>query len=254
MKKYVYSEANQVVVCGDIHGAFETLVYKACVQYSMTDTVIIVAGDCGFGFEMPNYYTTLYNRLAGRLSKANNWVVFVRGNHDDPSYFNEEKVSYERFRCVPDYSVINVSGRNILCVGGAVSIDRKYRRAANVRLELKEVACYWPDELPVFDLSMIETISESCSIDTIVTHTAPSFCPLQDKHGVRAWLLSDPELFGDLDKERDIMDKIYYELIKYIHPLEHWYYGHFHESASTNIDNIIFKMLDVEEMCELHRR
>ncbi len=83
MKKYVYSEAKQVVVCGDIHGAFETLVYKTCVQYSMTDTVIIVAGDCGFGFEKPNYYTTLYNRLAGRLRKANNWVVFVRGNHDD---------------------------------------------------------------------------------------------------------------------------------------------------------------------------
>ena len=54
MKKYVYSEAKEVVVCGDIHGAFETLIYKACVQYSMTDTVIIVAGDCGFGFEKPN--------------------------------------------------------------------------------------------------------------------------------------------------------------------------------------------------------
>ena len=66
MKKYVYSEAKEVVVCGDIHGAFETLIYKACVQYSMTDTVIIVAGDCGFGFERPNYYTTLYNRLAGK--------------------------------------------------------------------------------------------------------------------------------------------------------------------------------------------
>ena len=78
MKKYVYSEAKQVVVCGDIHGAFETLVYKSCVQYSMTDTVIIVAGDCGFGFEKPNYYTTLYNRLSGRLRKANNWVVFVK--------------------------------------------------------------------------------------------------------------------------------------------------------------------------------
>ena len=178
----------------------------------------------------------------------------MRGNHDDPSYFNEEKVSYERFRCVPDYSVINVCGRNILCVGGAVSIDRKYRRTANLRLERRGVACYWPDELPVLDLSIIEKISESCSIDTIVTHTAPSFCPLQDKHGVRAWLLSDPELFGDLDKERDIMDQIYYELIKYKHPLEHWYYGHFHESAATNIDNIIFKMLDIEEMCELHKR
>ena len=44
--------------------------YKACVQYKMTDTVMIVAGDCWFGFEMPNDYTTLYNRLAGRLSNS----------------------------------------------------------------------------------------------------------------------------------------------------------------------------------------
>ena len=51
MKIFEYNEAKQVVVCGDIHGAFETMVFKACVQYGMTDTLIIVAGDCGFGFE-----------------------------------------------------------------------------------------------------------------------------------------------------------------------------------------------------------
>ena len=101
---------------------------------------------------------------------------------------------------------------------------------------------------------MIETISGYCSIDTVVTHTAPSFCPLRDKHGVRSWLLQDPELSDDLDKERDIMDQIYYELIKYRHLLERWYYGHFHESATTHIDNVIFKMLDIEEMCELPQR
>ena len=49
------------------------------------------------------------------------------------------------------------------------------------------------------------------------------------------------------------MDQIYSELIKYNHPLEHWYYGHFHESATSHIDNVIFKMLEIEEMCELHR-
>jgi hypothetical protein len=91
-------------------------------------------------------------------------------------------------------------------------------------------------------------------METVVIHPVPSFCLLRDKHGVRFWLLQDPELSDDLDKERDIMDQMYYELIKYKHPLEHWYYGHFHESATTNIDNIIFKMLDIEDMCELPQR
>ena len=40
MKIFEYNEAKQVVVCGDIHGAFETMVFKACVQYGMTDTLI----------------------------------------------------------------------------------------------------------------------------------------------------------------------------------------------------------------------
>ena len=50
------------------------------------------------------------------------------------------------------------------------------------------------------------------------------------------------------------MDQIYSELIKYDHQLERWYYGHFHESATIHIDNVIFKMLDIEEMCELPQR
>lgn len=128
VKSYEYPDAKNVVVCGDIHGEFRTLVNKLCNQYRMEDTLLIVAGDCGFGFEKPGYYEQMYNRVVGRLRKANNWVVFVRGNHDDPSYFNEEKISHRRWRTVPDYSVISACGHAILCVGGAISIDRSYRR------------------------------------------------------------------------------------------------------------------------------
>ena len=79
-----YPEARSLVVCGDIHGAFEEVVFKLCVQYSMTDTLLIVAGDCGFGFEKPGYYEQIFYKISGRLTKANNWVVMIRGNHDDP--------------------------------------------------------------------------------------------------------------------------------------------------------------------------
>ena len=29
---------------------FNQLVFKLCIQYQLTDTLLIVAGDCGFGF------------------------------------------------------------------------------------------------------------------------------------------------------------------------------------------------------------
>ena len=114
---YTFPEAKNIVICGDIHGEFNSLIYKLCIQYQLTDTLLIVAGDCGFGFEKSGYYEQVFNRNSSRLSKSNNWIVMMRGNHDDPSYFSEEKISHQRFRTVPDYSVIQACVHNILCVG-----------------------------------------------------------------------------------------------------------------------------------------
>lgn len=74
-----YPEAKGVVVCGDIHGAFEEMVFKLCVQYGMADTLLIVAGDCGFGFEKPGYHEQIFNKKSRRLIRANNWVVMIPG-------------------------------------------------------------------------------------------------------------------------------------------------------------------------------
>ena len=46
-----FSEAKGLVISGDVHGDFNQLVFNLCVQYRMRDTLLIVAGDCGFGFE-----------------------------------------------------------------------------------------------------------------------------------------------------------------------------------------------------------
>lgn len=48
---YNFPDCRNIVICGDIHGDFNLLVNKVCVQYQMKDTLVIVAGDCGFGFE-----------------------------------------------------------------------------------------------------------------------------------------------------------------------------------------------------------
>ena len=48
-----FPSAKSIAVSGDIHGDFNQLVFKLCVQYQMRDTLLIVAGDCGFGFEKP---------------------------------------------------------------------------------------------------------------------------------------------------------------------------------------------------------
>ena len=57
---YEYPEAKGIVVRGDIHGDFNLLVYKCCILYGLTNTLVIVAGDCGFGFEQQGFYENVY--------------------------------------------------------------------------------------------------------------------------------------------------------------------------------------------------
>jgi hypothetical protein len=73
-----YKDAKSLVICGDIHGEFVPLVYEMCVRYGMRDTLVIVAGDCGFGFEKPGAYDQVFRRIEKRLTQNNCWMAFLR--------------------------------------------------------------------------------------------------------------------------------------------------------------------------------
>ena len=55
MTLYDYTEYKNLVVCGDIHGEFSTLAYNV-KRLGIENSVIIVAGDCGVGFEKETHY------------------------------------------------------------------------------------------------------------------------------------------------------------------------------------------------------
>lgn len=240
IQHYDYPNAKSVVICGDIHGEFEKLVYQCCVRYKMRDTLIIVAGDCGFGLDMR--FSTLegLTALIRRLVITNNWLVFVRGNHDNPAYFNGEHLAgMGRWRLVPDYSVLTACWHEILCVGGAVSIDRDQRTAGKD---------WWADEKPVLDYGCLNQVYVAgYEIDTVVTHTAPSFCEFTMPPGV----VDSEELLADMQEERRVMDGLLDCLRHDGHPLRRWYYGHFHKSWNAEIDGIRYTMLGIMEMKEL---
>ena len=260
---YTYPEAKSIVISGDIHGDFNELVYKLCIQYQMTDTLLVVAGDCGFGFEKKAYYQQILRRNAKRLNEANNWIVFVRGNHDNPAYFDGTTFKHKRMRCVPDYTVLQVCNHNILCVGGAISIDRKIRMEAWNKKKAKygfdsnlsdgiPRAYYWSDESPVYDKKKMDAIRSAYSIDIVITHTAPSCCELQTKSGLTRWAVDDPALLTDVQTERFTMDQLLQRLQADKHPITHWYYGHFHQSWHVIMDGILYRMLDIMEFCMVY--
>ena len=259
-----FPSAKSIVVSGDIHGDFNQLVFKVCVQYQMRDTLLIVAGDCGFGFEQSGYYEDMARRNAKRLSDANNWIVFVRGNHDNPAYFDGCTFKHRRMMAVPDYTVIQACGHTILCVGGAISIDRSYRqnqwnheqkRLSRMHPDVPDGRLakqyYWTDEAPFYDDIRLDKINEKFAIDIVITHSAPSFCQLQNKNFLMQYASSDEALLDDVRMERETMDALYNRLLYDAHPLTHWYYGHFHQSWNCAIDGVMFSMLDVMEFREI---
>jgi hypothetical protein len=257
MNHFDFPEVRSIVVVGDIHGDFNRLIHKCCIRYKVRNALIVVAGDCGVGFERPKYYDYVYERNRRFLSGANCWLVMVRGNHDNPFYFNGSgRISHERFMTVPDYAVLTACGRTVLCVGGAISLDRAMRMNSPYYHPFSaddplRPNVYWFSEPPVFDEAALDEISKQYAIDTVITHTAPSLCERIVKQGLYYFSIDDETLMSDVEDERRALDCLHDYLIAHHHPLRDWVYAHFHQSWHYELDGVLYNMLDIMEFREI---
>lgn len=237
-------------VVGDIHGEFNLLKNKI---RNLENSLIILAGDCGLGFHKEGHYKDIFQDFNRIMTKNNSYLIMIRGNHDDPSYFETGKVNTKRVLAIPDYSVIELDDTNILCIGGAISIDRIYRlnkeeerkrtysKSANNKL-------YWSNEFPIYNEQLLEeiVINYGDSVEYVITHTTPSFAPKLDKSGISEWMKYDEKLSIDLYNERGVFDKVYHYLLMNNVKIKKWFYGHFHDSETyTSNEGVEFHMLDM---------
>ena len=257
MLNELYIECNHLYAVGDIHGYFNELAFML-KRYDLKDDCIVICGDCGLGFSSPQATKQDMSKLNKACRERNMRIVMVRGNHDDPKYFEEGLANTKYLIAVPDYTVIN---GNILVVGGGVSIDRMSRKDTmeiNMRHYKKYHPgcsdaeaferinkCYWPNELPVYDEEKLNEIENAgIRIEHVMTHTCPSFCEPTTKDGVMGWIARDPGLMEDLSQERLVMNQIYDFLEKNGHCVKTWTYGHYHKHCSQLYYGIKFTMLD----------
>ena len=245
---------------GDMHGEFNSL-QGMMKRTEFTDTTYIGLGDIGIGFEKPQHYTNVFNKLSRTASSFNCEFLLFRGNHDNKKYFDDKLINRKYFKTIPDYTVVKTPTHNILCVGGATSIDRTYRMAKWHENALRyamyhgcsedeaERLCpqvYWPDEQPMYNeeaLNELKTLG--IEIDIVATHTCPSFAKPINKDGIQYWLKYDTKLNEDLDRERKVMDDVYNKLITDDHPISKWFYGHYHFHNQEFINGVQFVMLDM---------
>ena len=249
-----------VCFIGDIHGEFKSL-QSMMKKLGFKDTAYIVCGDIGLGFNKKEYYSQIFNKLTRTASKMNCEFIFIRGNHDDKRFFDKRLINRKCFKTIPDYSVIQTPSYNILCVGGAISVDRTYRQSVLKENALKysfhhacsvteaEKLCqqvYWEDEPCYYDEEKLSQLKlNNINIDIVCTHTCPSFVKPYGKNNIEYWLERDVKLNEDIDNERGVMDKIYNKLKEDGHNLSAWFYGHFHFHNVQFVDNTKFVMLDM---------
>ena len=79
---------NKIYFTGDIHGEFMPLVFVLTKRYNLSDCSVIVCGDIGMGFYKFNYYIDTFKTMNKKLAKKNIQLYLIRGNHDNPDYFN----------------------------------------------------------------------------------------------------------------------------------------------------------------------
>ena len=134
---------------------------KACgkvLDSTYNDSVIIVSGNCGIGNKSKKYYDETFGKLNKILGDNNCFVLFVRGNNDNPSVFNNMEIDFEYIKAIPDYSVVAMKTFNCLCIGGSVSMDKEWKLAQE---ELYGKKLYWEDEAPKYDEKQLKEILDA---------------------------------------------------------------------------------------------
>lgn len=220
-----------------------------------SDSIFVVVGDIGLGFKPYQYYIDTLTSFNEECKENNTHVLFMRGNHDDPSYFSEEKINLSNIKSIPDYSVLKFQDHNALCIGGGTSIDALWRKQREVIINAFNKPnkfykkLYWDEEATVFSKEDIEQINESgIKIDLLFTHVPPTS---KNVHGnqdiLNYWLSSDQSLEETLYNEKQTMHLIYQTLEKLNH-IKLWVSGHMHYSNMFTEKKTLCVQLNVEEM------
>lgn len=224
-----------MVLIGDIHGTLRTVVNEI---NNGTEMDIIQVGDFGLGFKSYTRDIENMNDLNELLKIRGKDLYVIRGNHDDPKFWNGDyEDKWSNIHLMEDFSMAIIDGQKVLFAGGAVSIDRNVRTLGidhwkNVEFEYDE------DDL----LDVMEHLGVP---DIVVTHTAPSLChPRGFNDLVYSFASIDPDLLTDLRVERAQMDRMY-DVIKSKGTPKAWVYGHFHNDVTEERDGTKFILLGI---------
>lgn len=221
-------------ILGDVHS---NLTKIAQWNRANTNSILIQLGDGGLSdWDLEN--------TSRRLKVKGNYLIAIRGNHERSELF-DGRIYNDSLELVKDYTVREINGEKFLFIGGAISLDRAYRK--QIKLEKPKIENWYREDEAVYYNPIIETFTD---IDVLVTHTAPRrFIPYLDPIFLKRFTVDDPELITDLNKEEKIISKIY-DMVKANNKLKNFQFAHFHQYIYTEDRGTIVKCLDIDQIIE----
>jgi UDP-2,3-diacylglucosamine pyrophosphatase LpxH len=246
------------ICIGDTHGNHRLIAHRV-KSLKLENETFFHVGDFGVGFCNTEHEDVEKMAYLNKILKKHNCHCYViRGNHDDPNYFQGNH-DYSNLHLMPDYSVVEINGEKVLMVGGGISVDRKGRKETMLGWASHNIdkACYWYDEEFVLKRDILEGMSD---IDYVVTHSSPKFVhPINntnngiDSHGPFIQRLvweGDDKLKDDLNKEREDITTMY-NILSDNNNIKKWFYGHFHCHKKETVDGTDFVLLDCDEFYDV---
>lgn len=228
---------------GDIHGDID-IIKKYLHRGVLDDANLYQIGDFGLGFK--SMTDVKLGELDNKLEEYNTNLFVIRGNHDDPSFWldgskrNDFNRKYTNITLIPDYHSEIIGGKSVLFIGGSVSIDKHRRIDSSVVKGVSEVEGWWEDEV------VMPPPEDLLEHDVVIAHGCPSFFNVtSDGEGAKWWIIRNPEIKDELDKERELLDDIFHT----VKPKE-WFSGHYHNRMQDKKYGCSYKCLDINELFE----
>lgn len=227
-------------VIGDSHGLGSLL--DALKRSKLTGQSFIHVGDVSIGFVRAEIDILMLDRITKHLESTNSYLYLLRGNHDNPQWWTDSWYQSDRIKLVQDYEVLEIEDRKILCIGGAISIDRLVRTPQ---------IDYWPEEEIVK-----QSVTTYRDLQGVITHNVPLFCPPFGINSTVKYYIDLEKSLGNqffesqLLGERKYLSDVFEELQKN-NDLKFWCSGHMHKDDFQEYKGVDFHMLGINSIKEI---
>tara|TARA_R110002167_G_scaffold30108_1_gene99718 strand:- start:63 stop:818 length:756 start_codon:yes stop_codon:yes gene_type:complete len=235
MMEIIKRNIDALYFLGDTHGDNLGICWSLRNVGSKVKKAIIHVGDFGIGYEETRHdELQRLDKVNTKLIESNAYLFVVRGNHDDPSWFDNSNVT-SNIIFLKDHTLLELtlSGKvtKVYCNGGSVSINR---------LTSTQGVDYWQDEKFTCP-SDAELLEIPTDLDAIVTHNRPLGChPTVFNEVVMRSCLEDVTLEFDLRKEQVEMKRMFDSIRERNNARNNilHYFGHYHWNHKERIGDI----------------